>query len=97
MNRAKMTGAILATAVGLMFLAHPALAQVTDSGSQQAKVKCAGNNDCKGKSACKGVSSPGPGQNSCKGQGLTMASSEKECQDKGGKPMPMEKGGQMPM
>jgi hypothetical protein len=90
MKRATVTGAALATAVGLMFLAHPAMAQGTNSGSTpQAKVKCLGANDCKGKSACKGASSPGPGQNSCKGQGLVMTSTAQECKDKGGKPASM--------
>jgi len=90
MKKATMAGAVLAAAVGLMFLANPALAQGTGSGSsQQAKVKCIGANDCKGKSACKGAASPGPGQNSCKGQGLVMTSTEQECKDKGGKPMTM--------
>lgn len=87
MKRATATGAVLATAVGLMFLANPAMAQSTQSGSTpEAKVKCIGLNDCKGKSACKTASSPGPGQNSCNGQGLVMTSTEQECWDKGGKP-----------
>ncbi len=92
MNKARMAGAILATAVGLMFAANAFAQEANPSsaaGGSQAKVKCVGNNDCKGKSACKGASSPGPGQNSCKGQGLTMTSTEQECKDKGGKPMTM--------
>ncbi len=83
-------GAILATAVAMMFAANPALAhEAGSSSSQAAKVKCLGANDCKGKSACKTATSPGPGQNSCAGKGLIMTSSEKECKDKGGKPMTM--------
>jgi hypothetical protein len=90
MKKTAATGAILATAVAVMFMANPSFAQgTTSSSSQPAKVKCTGANDCKGKSACKTATSPGPGQNSCKGQGLTMTSTEQECKDKGGKPMTM--------
>src|SRR5262249_34398024 len=84
MKKTAATGAILATAVAVMFMANPAFAQGTSSSSSQpAKVKCVGANDCKGKSACKTATSPGPGQNSCKGQGLTMTSTEQDCKDKG--------------
>jgi hypothetical protein len=91
MNKALISGAILAGAVALAFAATGAQAQGSGSGSstggaQAAKVKCIGGNDCSGKSACKTASSPGPGQNSCKGQGFVMTSSDKECKDKGGKP-----------
>jgi hypothetical protein len=89
MNKGVMAGAVLATAVGLMFMAHPALAQTPAGSSQQAKVKCVGGNDCKGKSACKTATSPGPGQNSCKGQGVVMTKTTTECTDKGGKPVKM--------
>ncbi len=90
MRKTAATGAILATAVAMMFAANPSFAQTTSSSSAQpAKVKCVGANDCKGKSACKTASSPGPGQNSCKGQGLTMTSTDQECEDRGGKPMTM--------
>ncbi len=88
MKKTAAVGAILATAVAMMFMANPSFAQeATPSSAQQAKVKCVGTNDCKGKSACKTATSPGPGQNSCKGHGLSMTSSEQECKDKGGKPM----------
>jgi hypothetical protein len=90
MKKTAATGAFLATAVAMMFMANPSLAQeATPSSPQQAKVKCVGANDCKGKSACKTATSPGPGQNSCSGKGLKMTSSEQECKDKGGKPMTM--------
>jgi hypothetical protein len=90
MKKTATTGAILATAVALMFMANPGFAQeASPTSSQQAKVKCVGANDCKGKSACKTATSPGPGQNSCKGQGLRMTSTEQECKDKGGKPITM--------
>lgn len=86
MKSSFVAGAALATAVGLMLAGGPALAQATGSKGQQAQVKCMGGNDCSGKSACKTATSPGPGQNSCKGQGFVLTSSIKECQTKGGKP-----------
>jgi len=90
MKKTAVTGAILATAAAMMFMANPSFAQeATPTSSQQAKVKCVGANDCKGKSACKTTTSPGPGQNSCSGKGLAMTSTEQECKDKGGKPMTM--------
>jgi hypothetical protein len=91
MKKGVVSGAILATGVALLFMANPSFAQEATAppASQQAKVKCVGANDCKGKSACKTATSPGPGQNSCSGKGLAMTSSEQECKDKGGKPMTM--------
>ncbi len=54
------TGAFLATAVGLMFMANVALAQGNGApgggsaqSAQTAKVKCMGANSCKGNSSCK--------------------------------------------
>src|SRR5271163_2569564 len=41
MNKVKMSGAVLATVVGLMFAAGPVLAQ---DSSSQANVKCIGGN-----------------------------------------------------
>jgi len=80
MDKLKLTGAVLATAVGLMFAAQPLVAQ--DSSS--AQVKCVGGNSCKGLSACKTASSSCKGQNSCKGKGWIMTSSAAECTQKGG-------------
>ena len=82
MDKFKLTGAVLATAVGLMFAAQPLLAQ--DSSS--AQVKCIGGNSCKGLSSCKSASSSCKGQNSCKGKGWVMTSSAQECTQKGGTP-----------
>jgi hypothetical protein len=85
MKKAATTGAILAAAVAMTFIASRSMAQeASPSPSQQATVKCIGGNDCKGKSGCKTATSPGPGQNSCKGQGLAMTSTEQECTNKGG-------------
>ena len=76
-------GAIIAAlAAGLFGAATPIPASAADS----AKVRCQGANDCKGKSACMTASSGCAGQNSCKGKGWIVIS-EKECKDKGGKPM----------
>jgi hypothetical protein len=86
-TRGVTTGAMLASAVALAFLARPSYAQGTSgSDAQQAQVKCLAGNSCKGQSACKTASSPGPGQNSCKAQGFVMTSSTRECTDKGGHP-----------
>jgi hypothetical protein len=96
MKKNVISGAILAGAVALAFAASSAQAQSSSSGTsgssgsaQAAKVKCVGGNDCSGKSACKTASSPGPGQNSCKGQGYVLTTNDKECTDKGGKPASM--------
>jgi hypothetical protein len=68
------TGAFLATAVGLMFIANVALAQ--DNGAlgggsapttESAKVKCLGANSCKRQSSCKSAQNDCKGQNACKG------------------------------
>jgi hypothetical protein len=89
MTKSIMAGAVLATAVGLMFTSGPVMAQSSGGAMQKASVKCLGGNDCSGKSACKTATSPGPGQNSCKGQGFVMTSTEKACTDLGGKPAKM--------
>ena len=78
MKKTTATGAILATAVAVMFTANPGYAQMgsSSSRSQQAKVRCLGANDCKGQSACKTAAgevanypaSAGPKENSCKGR-----------------------------
>lgn len=84
-------GAILATTVGLMFMANVAMAQ--DNGSagaagspsaQTATVKCMGANSCKGQSSCKSAQHDCKGQNACKGQGFVKTSSTQECTQKGG-------------
>ena len=47
MDRKTLTGAILAAAVGAMFLTTPVFAQDSSSGASQASVKCVGGNSCK--------------------------------------------------
>ncbi|MGH7907372.1 MAG: BufA2 family periplasmic bufferin-type metallophore [Candidatus Binataceae bacterium] len=88
MKKSAFTGAILASAVALAFMGTNVQAQTpsnSNAATSQAKVKCAGGNDCSGQSACKTSTSPGPGENSCKGQGFVMTKSAKACQQKGGK------------
>lgn len=82
MNKIKVSGAILAVAVGMMFARQPLLAD--DSSSQQASVKCVGGNSCKGQSACATASNSCKGQNSCKGKGWIKTTSAGECTQKGG-------------
>lgn len=55
MTKTAATGAILSTAVAVMFTTNPGHAQMGSSSSQShaAKVRCLGANDCKGQSACK--------------------------------------------
>lgn len=83
MQKRTLKGALVATAVAGLFLAHGALAAEGDSGTS-TDVKCQGVNECKGNSAC-GV--PGGhdchGQNECKGKGWVKMSKE-ECEKKGG-------------
>jgi hypothetical protein len=73
--RTRKTGAFLATAVGLMFIANAAFAQDNAAGSgsasvaQTAKVKCMGANSCKGNSACKSAQNgPTPGTSRVRGK-----------------------------
>ncbi len=82
-------GALLASAVAMMFLAtsvraQEAAAPAASPAAQAASVKCVGGNDCKGKSACKGASNDCSGQNGCKGKGFVMTSNADECKSKGG-------------
>jgi hypothetical protein len=87
MERKTITGAVLAAAVGAMFLTTPVFAQSSSGNSTSgANVKCVGGNSCKGQSSCKTASNGCAGQNSCKGKGWVMATSAKVCADKGGKP-----------
>ena len=80
MSTAKtLTGIALATAAAAMFALAPVSATAGDK-----TVKCMGVNACKGHSSCKTASSPGKGQNSCKGQGFVEVS-KSVCEQLGGK------------
>ncbi|HKM99631.1 MAG TPA: putative cross-wall-targeting lipoprotein signal domain-containing protein [Candidatus Binataceae bacterium] len=85
MKKSTLAGAVLATAVALMFSGTTVMA---DDSSKPAspQVKCVGGNSCKGQSACKAASNDCKGQNGCKGKGFTMEQDEKGCTDKGGTP-----------
>jgi hypothetical protein len=84
MDKPKLTGAFLATAVGLMFMAQPVLAQNSSQDQGNAQVKCVGGNSCKGQSACKSANSGCQGQNACKGKGFVMSANAAECTKAGG-------------
>ncbi len=86
-TKASITGAMLASAVALSFLASRSYAQGPSGPSgQQGQVKCIGGNACKGMSVCKTAASPGPSRNSCKGQGMVYTKTAQECTEKGGHP-----------
>jgi hypothetical protein len=74
-------GALVAAAVAGLFLTGKALA--AEKGGEQAKVKCEGVNECKGKGACGGATHDCAGKNECKGKGWIQIS-EAECKEKGG-------------
>jgi len=77
----KSRGALIAAlAAGLLSAGAPLAVSAADA----AKVRCAGVNACKGKSACHSAANGCAGQNGCKGKGW-IETSEKECKDKGGK------------
>ena len=88
MNKSKVTGAMLATAVALIFAGN--VAQAADSSSPApaaaSQVKCVGGNSCKGQSACQSAQSSCKGSNACKGKGYVMMQTAKECIAAGGKP-----------
>lgn len=84
MRKSVLGGAMLATAVALMFTGSAMAAESAGSAAAPAQVKCVGGNSCKGQSACKSASNDCAGQNSCKGKGYVMTSSAKECATKGG-------------
>ena len=85
MNKTKLTGAMLATAVALIFAGNAVYA-ADSSDATAAQVKCVGGNACKGQSACQSANSECKGQNGCKGKGYVMSPSAKECVAAGGKP-----------
>jgi len=73
MNSRILTGVALAAAAAVMF----ATGTSNIARADEAKVKCAGVNSCKGHSACKSANNACKGQNSCKGKGfLEMTKAE---------------------
>jgi hypothetical protein len=85
MDKVTITGALLATAVGLLFTTQPLVAQNSQQ-SQSASVKCVGANSCKGQSECASKANSCKGQNSCKGKGWITTLSSQQCEQRGGKP-----------
>lgn len=67
----RFSGLALAAAAAIVFSAAPLSAA---NAADEAKVKCAGANACKGQSACKSEKSSCKGQNACKGQGYVELS-----------------------
>ena len=93
MTKAKLTGAMLATAVAMIFAGNAAYAADNpDSSAQASQVKCVGGNACKGQSLCQSAESSCKGANACKGKGYVMTPTAKECVAAGGKPEPVTKG-----
>jgi hypothetical protein len=88
MGKSRMTGAILATAVGVLFLTQPAIAGQSQTNSQATRVKCVGANSCKGQSECASKANSCKGHNSCKGKGWVSTPSAQQCEQQGGKPQP---------
>ena len=87
MNKTKLTGAMLATAVALVFAGNTVYAaDSSESKPATPSVKCVGGNACKGQSLCQSANSGCKGQNACKGKGYVMTPSAKECVAAGGKP-----------
>jgi len=74
--------AIAMTVAGLLLAVAPRVG-VADDKTKEAKIKCGGVNECKGKGSCSGASNSCSGQNGCKGKGWTETTA-KECKDKKG-------------
>jgi hypothetical protein len=78
-----MNGKAIAMAVCGMILSAAPSVGTADSSTKEAKVKCSGINECKGKSACATAKNECAGHNGCKGQGWIEVT-EKECKAKKG-------------
>lgn len=87
MNKAKLTGMVLAIGAASVFALSPVVA--TAKGS--SKVHCYGVNACKGKGGCKSVNNACRGKNACKGKGFVTVSKAK-CEKLGGHFEKSEKG-----
>jgi hypothetical protein len=68
MHSRVLSGVALAAAAAVMFGAVTA----STARAEEAKMKCAGINSCRGHSACKSANNNCKGQNSCKGTGFLM-------------------------
>lgn len=80
MNKARLTGTVLALAAAAAFSLTPVAAS---AGAKHHTVKCHGVNACKGHGACKTAKNNCKGMNACKGQSYKMMS-KKACKKAGG-------------
>jgi hypothetical protein len=76
------SGVAIAAAAAALFAVGTA-APVA-SAADNAGVKCAGVNSCKGKSECASAKNGCAGQNACKGQGWVNKPSAEACKKEGG-------------
>jgi len=88
MNRTTK-GALIALSVAALFSARSTVAtagqhDADKDAKKEAKVRCTGMNECKGKGQCAAAGNSCGGKNECKGKGMVMTS-EDECKQKGGK------------
>jgi hypothetical protein len=86
MNKTRIAGVMLATAVALAFTGSVVSAEDTPGGAAPTQIKCVGGNACKGQSACKTATSGSDckGKNSCKGKGYVITADAKSCEAAGG-------------
>ena len=69
----------LASAAAALFIAGAAGHAFADHHDKsEAKIKCEGVNECKGKGGCSSANNSCAGQNSCKGKSFQMMTAE-EC------------------
>ncbi len=72
--------AMLAASAGVLFVAGSVGLALADSHSgSEAKIKCEGVNECKGRSSCKTLFNSCAGHNECNGKGFVMLTPE-ECE-----------------
>jgi hypothetical protein len=81
LNQLKSGVAIASAAAALFAIGASVSTQV--QAAEEATVKCAGINTCKGTSECQTAKSDCKGHNSCKGQGWVKKSAA-ECKAAGG-------------
>jgi hypothetical protein len=91
MTKTKLTGAMLATTVALIFAGNAVYAADSSDSTAASQVKCVGGNACKGQSLCQSAESSCKGANACKGKGYVMTPTAKECVAAGGKPQTVTK------
>lgn len=74
----KLSGVALAAAAASLLLSGSVYAAdgAAPAAPAKAEIKCAGINECKGKTSCKSASNECKGKNSCKGKGFLKASME---------------------